>query len=147
MQNNDIMCCILNIKGFYFGDGIIKIILFTLLLICSLFYLFFGMYTYKIDKKSKANYTFTASCILCSLWAIGYAAMIVSTDIKTVCLWRLIAAFGYCFFFVTWFHFAFSLNNSSTKDNSKKVKLLLYIPAIIFFIHNLTADPTKLIAK
>jgi len=56
----------------YVGGVIIKITLFIILFLCCMFYLFLGIYSYKIDSKSKTNQVFSCLSFCCVLWAGGY---------------------------------------------------------------------------
>ena len=60
----------------------IKTMLFSILCICFIFYLFLGIYSYKKNQKSKINITFLILCISASLWAMGYASMLISPNIE-----------------------------------------------------------------
>lgn|GEM_PF-679686 len=132
---------------FYFGDDLINIFWFTLLFTCFIIYIFLGIYIYKIDNKSKVNCIFLALCICCSLWAIGYAFMLISPNIKVAYLWRAVSVVGYCFFYGCWLNFALLLNSPNHKKYSLKIKFLIYIPSIIFFISNITDTPSQVMLR
>ena len=68
----------------------ITTILFALLCICFIFYLSMGIYSYRKDKKSKVNVIFFSLCISASLWAIGYAFMLISPNIEIANVWRIV---------------------------------------------------------
>ncbi|MCB2295825.1 EAL domain-containing protein [Clostridium algoriphilum] len=128
-------------------EGNIQTILFTILCICFIFYLFLGIYSYKKDKKSKVNVVFFALCICTSFWAIGYAFMLISPNIKVANLWRLVSSLGWCSFSAIWIFFTFSLNNEKLKNDFNKIKFSLYISSIIFFVSNLMYQPSKVLIK
>ena len=121
----------------------IKTMLFTLLCICFIFYLFMGIYSYKKDKKSKVNVIFFILCISASLWAIGYAFMLISPNIEIANIWRIVSALGWCFFNGIWLSFAFSLKDTNQKNSNLKIQSLVYIASIIFFISNIIYEPSK----
>jgi diguanylate cyclase (GGDEF)-like protein/PAS domain S-box-containing protein len=73
--------------------------------------------------------------------------MLVSPNINVAYLWRSVSVFGYCFFYGFWLFFAFLLNNENTKGYSFKFKLLIFLPSIIFFILNITDDPSKVLLR
>ncbi|HEY8805570.1 MAG TPA: histidine kinase N-terminal 7TM domain-containing protein, partial [Clostridium sp.] len=125
----------------------IKTMLFAILCICFIFYLFLGIYSYKRDKKSKVNTTFLILCILASLWAIGYAFMLISPNIEISNIWRIVAAIGWCFFNGIWISFVFSLNDTNKKNSTLKIQSIVYIAAIIFFISNLIGEPSKVVSS
>ena len=123
----------------------IQIMLFTILFICFILYLFLGIYSYTRDKKSKINIIFLILCICTSLWAIGYAFMLISPNIKTANIWRIVCSFGWCFFSAIWLSFIFSFKNTTQKNFSSIIQLLAYILSIIFFISNLLYEPSKIV--
>ena len=125
----------------------IKIMLFSILCICFIFYLFLGIYSYKRDKKSKVNVTFLMLCISSSLIAIGYAFMLISPNIDIANIWRIVAAFGKCFFYGIWVFFAFSLKGINQKSLNLKIQFLIYISSIMFFINNLIYEPSKVVSS
>jgi len=57
-------------------------ILFELLCMCFILYLFLGLYSYKIDTKSKVSSKFFLLCISTGLWALGFAFILISPNIK-----------------------------------------------------------------
>ena len=57
-----------------------------------------GINSYKRDKKSKVNLIFFILCISASLWAIGYAFMLISPSIEIAGIWRIVSALGWMFF-------------------------------------------------
>ena len=87
----------------------IKTMLFTILCICSIFYLSIGIYSYNRDTKSKANLIFFALCTFMSLWAIGYAFMLISPNIEIANRWRIISTLGYLFLMVHGYRSRFHL--------------------------------------
>lgn len=121
--------------------------MFSLLCICFVLYLFLGVHIFRIDKESKINSTFFALCISASLWAIGYAFMLIAPNIKVANLWRLVSSLGWCFFSAIWISFTFSLKNINQKRSSIKIRFLLYISSIIFFISNLMYQPSKVLIR
>jgi len=124
----------------------IKIILFSILCICFIFYLFLGIYSYKRDNKSKINVIFFELCVSASLWAIGYALMLLSPNIKIANIWRIVSALGWCFFNAIWISFAFSFKDINQTKFILNVKFLGYISSIIFFISNLIYEPSKVVS-
>jgi len=128
------------------SEGNIKILLFAILCICFIFYLFMGIYSYKRDNKVKFNVLFLIICISASLWAIGYAFMLVSPNIEIANVWRIVSALGWCFFNGLWLSFVFSLSDTNQKKSISKIEYLLYIISIIFFISNLLYEPSKVVS-
>jgi len=125
----------------------IKILLFAILCICFIFYLFMGIYSYRRDKKSKFNVIFCELCITMSLWVIGYAFMLISPNIETANIGRIISVFGLCFFNGLWISFAFSFYNTDQKKINSKFQFLVYMISIIFSLNNLLYEPSKVISS
>jgi len=121
----------------------IKTMLFAILCICFIFYLFLGINSYKKDKKSKVNVTFLMFCISASLWAIGFAFMLISPNIEIANIWRIAAVFGGCFFNALFVSFVFSFEGYNQKKVSFKIQSLVYIASLIFFINYLIYDASK----
>ncbi|MBU3114254.1 diguanylate cyclase domain-containing protein [Clostridium lacusfryxellense] len=125
----------------------IKILLFTILCICFIFYLFLGVYSYRRDKRSKVNISFLFLCVSASLWSIGYAFMLISPNIENANIWKMISAFGWCFFDAIWVTFAFSLLDTNQKKSSLNIQSFIYVTSTIFFINNILQEPSKTISK
>lgn len=126
----------------------IKIMLFTILCICLVFYIFLGIYSFKKDKQSKVNISFFTLCIAASCWALGYASMLISPNIEIANRWRIFSSVGWCFFNAVWISFAFSLkdiNQNQNNNSSKIVQTIMYIVSMIFFIINFTYPASKVV--
>ena len=123
----------------------IQIILFSILWLCSFFYLVMGSYSYKKDRKSKINRIFCALCISVSLWTIGYAFMLISPNIEIANSWRKVSVLGFCFLNGIWISFALSFNETPLKSSSSKIIAFVFIVSIIFSINNLLYEPSEVI--
>ncbi|MBU3114087.1 diguanylate cyclase domain-containing protein [Clostridium lacusfryxellense] len=127
---------------------LIRIILFAILCICFVFYLFFGIDIYKKDRKSKVNVDFLILCISCSLWALGYAFMLISPSLEIARIWRIVSALGWFSFNAVWISFASSIVNINKENyRTSKIQFLIYIITIIFFINSLVYQPSKEISN
>jgi len=145
-----IICLIIQekiIKCFNLGGVIISITLFIILFLCCIFYLFLGIYSYKIDKKSKTNQVFLRLSICCGLWALGYAMMLYSENINTAFFWRAVSAFGYCFFNGYWLYFTFLFNGTDKIKYISIIKFFVYAQGVILFIGNIIVGPSVVITK
>ena len=125
----------------------IKTTLFAILCICFTFYLFMGISCYKKDNKTKVNVLFFALCISASLWATGYAFMLVSPNIEIANIWRIVAAAGWCFFDAIWISAVFSLNDTNKINSISKIQSIVYITSMIFFISNFFYEPSAVISS
>src|SRR5674476_621368 len=115
----------------------IQTMLFTVLCLCFVFYLVLGISSYRRDKKSKVNVIFLYICISTSFWAIGYAFMLISPTIEIAYYWRMVSAFGWCYFYGLWVSIALSLNDTNKNPTFSKTQYLIYIVLTMFFISNL----------
>jgi hypothetical protein len=106
-----------------------------------------GIYSYKRDNKVKVNLIFLIICITASLWAIGYAFMLVSPNIEIANMWRIFSALGWCFLSSLWLFFIFSLKDKNQKKANIEIQYLLYLASTIFFISNLIYEPSKLVSN
>lgn len=118
-----------------------------LLISCCIFYLFLGTYIYKIYSKSRINKVFLQLSICCVLWAGGYAAMLVCTEMSLAIFCQRIAALGYTFFITYWVYFAYLINNENPKKYENLVRALVIIPVIAFIIVEIFVDPSKTIRR
>lgn len=118
-----------------------------MLILCCISYLFIGIYSYNIDKKSKANQVFFCLCICCCLWAGGYAMMLTSDNINVAFFWRIFSVLGYCFFNGYWLYTTYIFNNTGEKKYVSIIKFLVYIPGGIFFIGNIIVEPSAAMTK
>jgi len=73
--------------------------------------------------------------------------MLISADINTASFWRIISAIGWCAFPSIWMIFTWSLKNPKLKITDFKIKILIYVPSIIFFISNLIYSPSETLVK
>lgn len=125
----------------------IKTMTFSILIVCFVFYLFMGIYSYRKDNKSKVNVNFFILCLCASIWAIGYAFMLISPNIEIANSWRIVSALGWCFFNGLWLVFVFSLGDTDQKKSSFKIQYLLYFISMLFFISNLMFGPLEVVSS
>lgn len=73
--------------------------------------------------------------------------MLISSDINVSNFWRLVSAVGWCTFPSIWILFTWSLKNPNQKITDLKIRTLIYVPSIIFFISNLIYSPSEVLVK
>jgi hypothetical protein len=125
----------------------IRIMLFTVLCICFIFYLFMGIYSYRKDNKSKGNLIFFTLCISTSLWPLGYAFMLISPNLEIANIWRIVSAIGWCYFISIMVSFALSFKDTNQENSKSKLQYLLYVASTIFFASNLIYEPSKVVSR
>lgn len=112
----------------------IKYFFSTVLLISSLALICIEYYAWKKDKLY-----ISLSLIPVSVYALGYAAEILCTNIEWVKFWVKVEYFGCSFLGVLWLMFA--LNFTGYKEKIKNRRLvLLYIMPVIILVVNCTND-------
>lgn len=105
-------------------------ILSAISIIACMLYLFIGMYTYLIEKKSSINRLFLAFCISMAIWSFSYAFVYVTTEQQYI--WMKLSAVGWCSFasFILHLVLLFTGNRFIVR---KRNKFLLYVPSVVFF--------------
>lgn len=101
-----------------------------------------GIYSHKIDKKSKANQVFLNLSICCVLWAGGYAMMLTCENINIAFFWRAVSLLGHCFFPGHWLYFAYVLNNDKKERFDLIVRILAHVPGVLLFMCNVMVEPS-----
>lgn len=81
-----------------------------------------------------------------SLWAMGFAFMYISKDINTANHWRLLSTIGWCFFYSICTDFTISICMKKYMKN-RLIKVILYLPSFIFYIHYASYSPKVVILK
>lgn len=123
-------------------------IIFFVLFTFSMSYFFFGFYILFKNRNSMTNRIFFSLCINLSFWALGDAFMSIAPNQELANFWRMIAAFGWCLSFGTWLDFAILVKAESKKKWMTDIRrLLIYIPAVFFFIGNLQYEPSEVIER
>lgn len=93
-------------------------------------YMFIGIYTFSIERKSKINQLFLAFCLSMSIWSFAYAFVYVTGEEQYI--WMKISAIGWC----TFSSFILHLTLLFTENKIIKyrfTKFLIYIPSVLFF--------------
>ncbi|MBC3796929.1 diguanylate cyclase domain-containing protein [Acetobacterium tundrae] len=127
--------------------NMIQTMLFTVLFMCFVFYLSMGIFSFKKDHHLKTNIVFFCFCICTSIWAIGYAFMLMSPTIEIANNWRIFAAFGWCFFYGLWFSFVQSFDNKDKKNIVSKIEYLFFLVSAICFSSNFFFAPSQIVSS
>lgn len=94
-------------------------------------YLFFGLYIINMNPKASLNRMFLAICISLCLWSLGFAIANSAPDIETCLLWRRVSALGWSTIYSLMLHFLLLLTGDGYSKRSRKLFLLLHLPAIV----------------
>ncbi|MBI4857357.1 MAG: diguanylate cyclase [Acetobacterium woodii] len=123
----------------------VQTLLFAVLCICFIVYLLMGLSIYKRENQLRSNLIFFYLCIASSLWAIGYALMLISPNIEIANGWRNLSALGWCFFNGIWFAFAVSVDDTNVKHNRHKLQVVFVALSAFFFASNLLFEPAQVV--
>lgn len=123
-------------------------IYFLLYFTFSIFYFMFGVNVILKDKHSGGiSKTIFLMCISLFLWTIGYGFMFIASNMYIANFWRLIAAAGWCSFFSIWLYLAILIKNKEKIKSKNKLRILLFILPLLFFISNFYYDPTTILYR
>src|SRR5512135_1051868 len=89
-------------------------------------YLFFGIYTYRLDRHSTLNRIFSLLCMDFAIWAFAYTFFYSAPDKQTAWFWYHVSSPGWCFFPALTLHFFLILTGH--REIAKKWWPLLYLP-------------------
>lgn len=111
-------------------------------------YLNIGIYAFTLDKRSSLNRMFLLWCMSMAVWSLGYSFVYYlqgKNQPWLECVFMKVSAIGWCSFSSISLHIIMLI----TENRSiKKVKVLIYIPGIIFFLTTLIFFwPSKLVPK
>lgn len=109
----------------------------------SVIYILSGIFMYYKDKFSQINKSFLFFSLSAGLWGIGLTFMMVSEDIGSANLWRVISVIGLSNTFVSWLIFAIALKSKKIIA-IEKICLLMIIP-IFFVIDTLRYEPNEVL--
>ncbi len=70
----------------------------TLLLLSFLVYLYLGITTYHLNRKSPVNRQMIIVCLNFALWSFAYAFMHTSEDLETAYCWYVLSTIGWLYF-------------------------------------------------
>ena len=123
----------------------VQTILFTVLCICFIFYLLMGISTYNKENRLRSNMIFFYLCIASSLWAIGFAFMLIAPNVLIANSWRILSALGWCYFNGLLFAFVVAVDESKSKYNRHGLQLALLGISTFFFATNLMFAPEQIV--
>ncbi|MHB8062994.1 MAG: PAS domain S-box protein [Ruminiclostridium sp.] len=122
-------------------------IIFIVLFLFSIAYILLGLYVLCKNWQSLTSRLFFSLCLQLTLWSLGYAFMTVASTSNIANIWRLVACFGWCFFYSVWVDFAVLLRFENRKWMTDFRRLLFYIPALFFYILNLRGNPSEIMVQ
>lgn len=97
-------------------------------------YLNIGIYSFRLDKRSSLNRMFLLWCLSMAMWSLGYSFVYYlqgKNQIWLECIFMKVSAIGWCSFSSISLHIIMLITENRF---IKKVKVLIYIPGIIFFL-------------
>lgn len=84
----------------------------TLLLLSFLIYLYLGITTYQLNRRSRINIQMLVVCMIFALWSFAYAFMHGSEDLDTALCWYRLSTLGWLFFIPSVVHLAALLSRN-----------------------------------
>jgi len=107
--------------------------LFSVLSLVSVFiYVYIGIYSYKLNPKSRVNRVFFLLCSSYGIWSFAYSFAYLAQDRQVFSLWNKIAAIGWCSFSALTMYLVLLITENQIV-NKRLVKILIFLPALIFF--------------
>ena len=101
-------------------------------------YLFLGIYTYRLDRRSALNRIFALLCMDFALWAFAYTFFYSAPDKQTAWFWYHVSSPGWCFFPALTLHFFLILTGRKNVLEKWWVYPILYLPGAAFMYKTLT---------
>lgn len=102
------------------------------------FYLYLGIYTFRLDVKSQLTRTFSYLCSSFALWAFAYTFFYSAPDKETCWFWYKISALGWSFFPGISLHFFLVLTERERILRHRWLYPVLYLPGTVFLIKAFT---------
>ncbi len=102
----------------------------TISLIASIVYLYTGILTYRLDKKSKEYRLFLFWNVSLAIWAFTYSFAYTAVNVYEFGKWNKLSAMGWCTFPAITLYLVLTITNSKLKDNILSV-ILIFLPAPI----------------
>lgn len=107
--------------------------LFAALSLASVFiYAFIGVYTFKLNTKSRINRVFLLLCSSYAVWSFAYSFAYISNDKHIFSFWNKISAIGWCSFSALTLYLVLLITENKILEK-KIIKILIFLPALIFF--------------
>jgi hypothetical protein len=100
-------------------------------------YLYLGIYTYRLDRRSSLNRIFALLCLNFALWAFAYTFFYSAPDKQTAWFWYHVSSPGWCFFPALTLHFFLILTGHKTIFEKRWAYTILYLPAAAFMYKTL----------
>lgn len=111
--------------------------------VASTVYLFLGIYTFSVDRKSKLNRAFLAICLAATLWAFCCTFLFPAPDAESAMFWLRAGTPGWCLVPAFFAHFAFILTRRDMKWlNSWWKYALFYAPGVACVVRGMTGIMT-----
>jgi len=109
-------------------------IFLLILTICSITYVYLGIYVVFLDKTSLLNRLFLGLTMSMFVWSFAAALAISAYDIESCALWHRMSLSG--FFFIEAFAAHFFLEYTHKENLLKKwwIYIIIYLPALLFSV-------------
>lgn len=105
-------------------------------------FVYLGFYAYFLDRKSGVNRVFLLLCFSISSWSFAYTFMHMADSVNELWFWNSVGAAGWCGFAPLFLHFILLLSNKIPAAVKKWFFVVLYAPAVAFFLKEVTGNLT-----
>jgi PAS domain S-box-containing protein len=109
-------------------------------MVCS----FLGIYTLRLDPKSKVNRLFFGLTILLAIWAFAYTFVYPAPDKETAWFWIRFAAVSVCFWPAIHLHFFIELVLRKKFPKINRILPVVYLPAVLLLIEYIIAGTVSI---
>jgi PAS domain S-box-containing protein len=105
---------------------------FTLIsFLCSIAYLYMGVYTIRLEPDSKLNRIFLVLCAISAWWSLTYSYIFMAERIETVWFWYRLSSIGWCNFPGLTLHFSLILAGLEGRVRRLILYPALYLPGLV----------------
>lgn len=104
--------------------------------LASVIYLFVGIYTYRLNKKTREGILFLLLNIFLSVWSFTYAFVYVAEDSYEFSFWYKISAAGWCFFPAIVLYLTLTIIHHKILEK-KIIKYFISVPGLILWFKTL----------
>ena len=101
-------------------------------------YIYLGIYTFRLDPRSRVTRTFSLLCASFALWAFAYTFFYSAPDRESCWFWYRISAAGWCFFPGISLHFFLALTEKDRVLKRHWLYPALYLPGAAFLFKSLS---------
>lgn len=100
--------------------------------LASVIYLFVGLNTYRLNKKSREGILFLLLNVSLSIWSFTYSFAYAAEDMYEFLLWNKLSAIGWCFFPALVLLLVLTITNNKILEK-QFMKIVISLPGFLFW--------------